>query len=85
MMRKSEYALWALLAVAVIAAGSTVVSMARSPSAAAANSEIYAERMMREHHSYLHYLRKRDGKGLAEEVKNNLTQHLEEMTKKSNR
>mgnify|MGYP001825434603 CR=1 FL=1 len=43
MMRKSEYALWALLVVAVIAAGSTVVSLARSPSAAAANSEIYEQ------------------------------------------
>ncbi|MGD9028061.1 MAG: peptidase S41, partial [Methyloceanibacter sp.] len=42
-MRKSEYALWALLVVAVIAAGSTVVSLARSPSAAAANSEIYEQ------------------------------------------
>ena len=41
MMRKSEYALWALLVVAVIAASSTVVSLARSPSAEAANSEIY--------------------------------------------
>ncbi|MDJ0513363.1 MAG: S41 family peptidase [Methyloceanibacter sp.] len=40
-MRKSEYALWALLVVAVIAASSTVVSLARSPSAEAANSEIY--------------------------------------------
>ncbi|MEM7191344.1 MAG: S41 family peptidase [Pseudomonadota bacterium] len=42
-MRKSEYALWALLVVAVIAAGSTVVSLARSPSATAANSEIYKQ------------------------------------------
>lgn len=43
MMRKSEYALWALLVVAVIAAGSTMVSLARSPSASAANSEIYKQ------------------------------------------
>ena len=43
MMRKSEYALWALLVVAVIAAGSTVVSWARSPSASAGNSEIYKQ------------------------------------------
>ena len=43
MMRKSEYALWALLVVAVIAAGTTMVSLARSPSASAANSEIYKQ------------------------------------------
>ncbi len=43
MMRKSEYALWALLVVAVVAAGSTMVSLARSPSAEAANSEIYKQ------------------------------------------
>ena len=43
MMRKSEYALWALLVVAVIAASSTVVSLARSPSAEAANSGIYRQ------------------------------------------
>jgi len=43
MMRKSEYALWALLVVAVIAAGSTVVSWARSPSASAGNSGIYKQ------------------------------------------
>ena len=30
MMRKSEYALWALLVLAVLAAGSTMVSLARS-------------------------------------------------------
>ncbi|HBF60984.1 MAG TPA: peptidase S41 [Methyloceanibacter sp.] len=42
-MRKSEYALWALLVVAVIAAGTTMVSLARSPSASAANSEIYKQ------------------------------------------
>jgi len=43
MMRKSEYALWALLVLAVIAAGSTMVSLARSQSASAANSEIYRQ------------------------------------------
>jgi carboxyl-terminal processing protease len=43
MMRKSEYALWALLVLAVLAAGSTMVSLARSQSATAANSEIYKQ------------------------------------------
>jgi len=43
MMRKSEYALWALLVLAVLAAGTTVVSLARSQSASAANSEIYKQ------------------------------------------
>ena len=43
MMRKSEYALWALLVLAVLAAGSTMVSLARSQSASAANSEIYRQ------------------------------------------
>jgi len=43
MMRKSEYALWALLVLAVLAAGSTMVSLARSQSASAANSEIYKQ------------------------------------------
>ena len=43
MMRKSEYALWALLVLAVLAVGSTVVSLARSQSASAANSEIYKQ------------------------------------------
>jgi len=43
MIRKSEYALWALLVLAVIAAGSTMVSLARSQSASAANSEIYRQ------------------------------------------
>jgi len=42
-MRKSEYALWALLVLAVLAAGSTMVSLARSQSASAANSEIYKQ------------------------------------------
>ncbi len=43
MMRKSEYALWALLVLAVLAAGSTMVNLARSQSASAANSEIYKQ------------------------------------------
>ena len=43
MMRKSEYALWTLLVLAVLAAGSTMVSLARSQSASAANSEIYRQ------------------------------------------
>jgi carboxyl-terminal processing protease len=43
MMRKSEYALWALLVLAVLAAGSTMVGLARSQSASAANSEIYRQ------------------------------------------
>jgi carboxyl-terminal processing protease len=43
MMRKSEYVLWALLVLAVLAAGSTMVSLARSQSASAANSEIYRQ------------------------------------------
>src|SRR4026209_1667722 len=43
MMRKSESALWALLVLAVLAAGSTMVSLARSQSASAANSEIYRQ------------------------------------------
>src|SRR5215467_6434622 len=43
MMRKSEYALWALLVLAVLAAGSTMVSLARSETATAANSEIYRQ------------------------------------------
>jgi len=42
-MRKSEYVLWALLVLAVVAAGSTMVSLARSQSASAANSEIYRQ------------------------------------------
>jgi len=42
-MRKSEYALWALLVLAVLAAGSTMVGLARSESASAANSEIYRQ------------------------------------------
>ena len=43
MMRKSEYALWALMVLAVLAAGSTMVSLARSQSASVANSEIYKQ------------------------------------------
>ena len=42
-MRKSEYALWTLLLLAVLATGSTVVSLARSQSASSVNSEIYNE------------------------------------------
>jgi carboxyl-terminal processing protease len=43
MIRKSEYVLWALLVLAVLAGGSTLVSLARSQSASAANSEIYRQ------------------------------------------
>ncbi|HYH71317.1 MAG TPA: S41 family peptidase, partial [Methyloceanibacter sp.] len=42
-MRKSEYTLWALLALAVLAAGSTMVSLAKTPPAQATNSEIYRQ------------------------------------------
>ncbi|MCJ7787779.1 MAG: S41 family peptidase [Methyloceanibacter sp.] len=42
-MRKSEYVLWALLLLAVIAAGSTMVSLAQSQSAGTGNSEIYRQ------------------------------------------
>ncbi|XSG81843.1 MAG: S41 family peptidase [Methyloligella sp. ZOD6] len=43
MMRKSEYAVWTLLLLAVIAAGSAMVSLAKSESASAANSDIYQQ------------------------------------------
>src|ERR1700687_6078728 len=43
MMRKSEYALWALLVLACLAAGSTMVSLARSQSTSPSNSEIYRQ------------------------------------------
>ena len=43
MMRKSEYALWTLLVLAVLAAGSTMVGLARSQAASAANSDIYRQ------------------------------------------
>src|ERR1700693_4325966 len=43
MMRKSQYALWTLLVLAVLAAGSTMVSLARSQSTSASNSEIYRQ------------------------------------------
>jgi len=43
MMRKTEYALLALLVLAVLAAGSTMVSFARSQAASATNSEIYKQ------------------------------------------
>ena len=42
-MRKSEYALWTLLVLAVLAAGSAMVALARSQTASAANSEIYRQ------------------------------------------
>ncbi|MGC2410643.1 MAG: PDZ domain-containing protein, partial [Methyloceanibacter sp.] len=42
-MRKSQYALWTLLVLAVLAAGSTMVSLARSQSTSASNSEIYRQ------------------------------------------
>jgi carboxyl-terminal processing protease len=42
-MRKSEYALWTLLVLAVLAASSAMVALARSQSASAANSEIYRQ------------------------------------------
>ena len=43
MMRKFHYALWTLLAFAMLAAGSTMVSLARSRSASAPSSEIYRQ------------------------------------------
>jgi carboxyl-terminal processing protease len=43
MMRKSDYALWTLLVLAMLAAGSTMVGLARSQTASAANSEIYRQ------------------------------------------
>jgi carboxyl-terminal processing protease len=43
MMRKSEYALWTLLVLAVLAAGLTIMGLARSQTASAANSEIYRQ------------------------------------------
>src|SRR3972149_569665 len=43
MMRKTEYALWILLVLRVLAAGLPTVSLARSQSASAANSEIYRQ------------------------------------------
>jgi len=42
-MRKSEYALWTLVVLAVLAAGTTIVSLARSETATAANSDIYRQ------------------------------------------
>ncbi|MGB6197793.1 MAG: PDZ domain-containing protein, partial [Methyloceanibacter sp.] len=42
-MRESKYALWTLLVFAVLTAGSTMVSLGRSKSASAANSEIYRQ------------------------------------------
>ncbi len=43
MMRKPEFAFWAFLILAVLAAGTTVVNLTRSQSAVAANSEIYRQ------------------------------------------
>ena len=43
MTRKPKYALWTLLLFAGLAADSTMVSLARSKSASAANSEIYRQ------------------------------------------
>ena len=43
MKRKSEYALWALLVLAVLAAGLTTVSLAKSQSASVVNSDIYRQ------------------------------------------
>jgi carboxyl-terminal processing protease len=43
MMRKSQYALWTLLVLAVLAAGSTMVSLAASPSTPAGSSDIYRQ------------------------------------------
>jgi carboxyl-terminal processing protease len=43
MMRKFQYALWTLLAFAMLAAGFTMVSLARSRSASAPSSEIYRQ------------------------------------------
>ncbi len=42
-MRKSEFALWAFLVLAVFAAGTTIFNLSRDHSAAAANSEIYRQ------------------------------------------
>ena len=41
MMRKSEFAVWAFLILAVLAAGTTVYNLSRSHSACAAKSDIY--------------------------------------------
>ena len=43
MKRKSEYALWALLVLALLAAGSTTVSLAKSQSTSVVNSDIYRQ------------------------------------------
>ena len=43
MKRKSEYALWALLVLAVLVTGSTTMSLAKSQSASVVNSEIYRQ------------------------------------------
>ncbi len=41
MMRKSEFALWTFVVLAVLAAGTTVYNLTRTHSASAANSDIY--------------------------------------------
>jgi carboxyl-terminal processing protease len=43
MMRKSKYALWTLLLLAGLAAGSTMVSLAQNQSASVADTEIYKQ------------------------------------------
>lgn len=43
MMRKPEFALWAFLILAGLAAGTAILNLARSHSAVAANSEIYRQ------------------------------------------
>ena len=43
MTRKSELAFWAFLVMAVAAAGTTVFNLARTPTASAANSDIYRQ------------------------------------------
>src|SRR5665811_1316138 len=43
MMRRPEFALWAFLILAGLAAGTAVLNMARSHTAVAANSEIYRQ------------------------------------------
>ncbi len=42
-MRRSEFALWTFLVLAVIAASATIFNLTRSPSANAANAEIYRQ------------------------------------------
>ena len=42
-MRRTEYAFWAFMAMAILAAGTAVLNLMRSHSAIAANTEIYRE------------------------------------------